>query len=79
MSIEEFIQKDNTFSESGFIAKVDNTFIMLLNSIMTDNLERVKHKIGNDLFDYYSNIINKLNLNNERQMYEELNVKKNFY
>ena len=76
MSIEEFIQKDNTFSESGFIAKVDNTFIMLLNSIMTDNLERVKHKISSNLFDYYSNIINKLNLNNERQMYDELNVKK---
>ncbi len=53
MSIEEFIQKDNTFSESGFIAKVDNTFIMLLNSIMTDNLERVKHKISSNLFDYF--------------------------
>lgn len=75
MGIEELINKDSTFSESGFIAKVDNTFIMLLTAIMTDNMQRVKHKISDDLFLKYSNILNELNKNNVRQMYDELNVK----
>lgn len=75
MNIDEFIKKDNTFSESEFLAKVDNTFIMLLTSIMTDNMERVKHKISDALFKKYSAYINELNLRNERQIYDELNVK----
>ena len=62
MSIEEFIQKDNTFSENSFIAKVDNTFIMLLTAIMTDNLQRVEHKISSELFKHYSNVISQLNV-----------------
>lgn len=75
MSIQELINKDKTFSESGFIAKVDNTFIMLLTAIMTDNLRRVEHKISGDLFNRYSSLLKELNNNNERQMYDELNVK----
>lgn len=75
MTVEELINKDNTFTESGFIAKVDNTFIMLLSSIMMWDIDRVKHKISNELYDMYSNIINNLKQNNERQMYDELNVK----
>lgn len=74
MSIEELINKDNTFSESGFIAKVDNTFIMLLTAIMTDNMQRVEHKISKSLFDKYNSLVNDLNSKNQRQMYDELNV-----
>lgn len=75
MSINDLINIDNTFSESAFISKVDNTFIMLLSSIMTDNMNRVKHKISNELFEKYSNYLNELNQKNQRQMYDELNVK----
>lgn len=75
MSIEELVNKDQTFSESDFIAKVDNTFIMLLTAVMTDNLSRVKHKISQDLFNRYSNMLKELNSKNERQMFDELNVK----
>lgn len=75
MTIEELVKKDKTFSESGFIAKVDNTFIMLLTSIMTDNISRVKHKIDNTLYNRYYNYVNELNNKNQRQMYDELNVK----
>ena len=74
MSIEELIKEDSSFTESGFLAKVDNTFIMLLTAIMTDNMTRVEHKISKELFDKYCNIVNENNLNNERQMYDELNV-----
>ncbi|MBR2840794.1 MAG: zinc-ribbon domain-containing transport protein [Bacilli bacterium] len=75
MTVEQLIQKDNSFSESGFISKVDNTFIMLLSAIMTDNMPRVKHKISDELYNKYTNYVNELNSKNTRQMYDELNVK----
>lgn len=75
MTIQELIQKDNTFSESGFLAKVDNTYIMILTSIMTENLKRVDHKVGNELYQQLTEKLNKLQSQNEIQMYDELNVK----
>ncbi|MBR3229700.1 MAG: TIM44-like domain-containing protein [Bacilli bacterium] len=75
MTIEELVKKDKAFSKSGFISKVDNTFIMLLTSIMTDNMPRIKHKINNALYNKYFNYVNELNKKNQRQMYDELNVK----
>ena len=75
MNINDLIKEDSSFSESGFIAKVDNTFIMLLTAIMTDNLRRVEHKISKELFDKYKDMLANLNSKSERQMYDELNVK----
>ena len=75
MMINELIEKDTTFSQSSFIAKVDNTFIMLLSSIMMKDIDRVKHKISDDVYNIYKNYVNELNKNNEIQMYDELNVK----
>lgn len=75
MTISELVEKDSTFSENSFIAKVDNTFIMLLSSIMMYDIDRVKHKISDELYQRYSSLINNLKQNNERQMYDELNVK----
>ena len=75
MTVEEYTKIDGNFSESAFISKVDNTFIMLLSAIMTDNIPRVKHKISDELYDKYSNYLNELNNKNSRQMYDELNVK----
>ena len=49
MTVEELKKVDQTFDESGFIAKVDNTFIMLHSAIMLGDLERVKHKLTDEL------------------------------
>lgn len=75
MNINDLIKEDSTFSQSAFLAKVDNTFIMLLTAIMTDKMERVEHKISHSLFNKYSLLLNNLNSKNQRQMYDELNVK----
>lgn len=75
ISINELIEMDKTFSESAFIAKVDNIFIMFLTAIMTDNLKRVKHKLSDELYSKYELLLNDLNSKNQRQMYDELNVK----
>ena len=75
MMIKELIQKDKTFNESEFISKVDNTFIMLLSGIMTENIEKVKHKLSQELFKKYDNYVKKLKINNQRQMYGDPNIK----
>ena len=75
MTIEDLKIKDKSFSETDFISKVDNTYIMLLSSIINQNLDRIKHKLSNKLYERYSIVIKKLKANNEKQLYDELNVK----
>lgn len=73
--LNELIKLDNTFSESKFLTKVDNIFVMLHISLMTNNLERVKHFINDEIFNEFDKRLNQLNKNNQVQMFDELNVK----
>ena len=75
ITLEELQKKDSTFNESGFKAKVDNIFIMLHSAIMIGNLDRVRHKLSDELIDKYEKLIKDLNSKNMRQMYDEINVK----
>jgi len=72
--LNELIRLDNTFSESKFKTKVDNIFVMLHISLMTNNLDRVKHFISNKVFNNFNERLNNLNNNNQIQMFDELNV-----
>lgn len=78
MTKEELVKKDNTFKESAFIAKVDNTYIMLLTAITTENLPRVKHKVSDELYQKLIEKLESLKQENAIQMYDELNVKTSF-
>ncbi len=73
--MEELIKLDNTFSESKFKTKVDNIFVMLHISLMTNNLSRVDHFISDNVFNEFQTRLDYLNQNNQIQMFDELNVK----
>ncbi len=73
--MNELINFDPTFTESGFKTKVDNIFVMLHMCLMTDNLKRVDHFISDKVYNDFNSRLNELNSNNERQMFDELNVK----
>ena len=73
--MNELLKIDPTFNEGMFITKVNNIFVMLHTSIMTDNLERVKHFLSDEVYLKYEDILKDLNARNVRQMYDELNVK----
>lgn len=62
-------------TDEKIIAKVENTYIMLLNGIMFDKIDRVKHKISPNIYNYYKDYIENLKNKNLRQMYEEPNIK----
>ena len=72
--LDSLIKEDPNFNEDMFKTNVNNMFIMLLSSIMTNKLDRVRHFLSTDLEEKYDELLNKLNKNNERQMYDELNV-----
>jgi tRNA-2-methylthio-N6-dimethylallyladenosine synthase len=59
MTIQEFVNIDKTFDEGMFMTKVHNIFIQLLSSIMLDELEDVKHFLGEDVYNYANDIIKK--------------------
>lgn len=61
-------------NESQLESKFSNVYIMLLYSIMTEDMERVKHFISDELYQYYENKVNMHKQNNEIQCYDELNV-----
>lgn len=73
--MNELIKLDPTFAESKFLTKVDNIFVMLHISLMTNNLERVKHFVSENVFNQFKEKLDTLNQNNQIQMFDELNVK----
>lgn len=76
--MEELMKIDSNFNEELFITKVNNVFVKLHTAIMLNNLEEVKHFLNDEVYKTYSNILAELNKNNERQMYDELNVKETY-
>lgn len=75
MTVEEFKNIDNSFSQSMFITKVNNIFVKLFTNIMMDRIDEVKHFISDDVYNYANTIVKQAKQNNTRQMYDELNVK----
>ena len=73
--LDKIIKLDSTFTESSFKTKVDNIFVMLHTSLMTDNLKRVAHFINDKVYSEFNSRLQELNNNNQRQMFDELNVK----
>ncbi len=65
----------NEFNEAMFKTKVDNIFVKLFTSIMKGDLSDVDHFISDEVKSKYMTYINELKSRNERQMYDELNVK----
>lgn len=65
----------NDFNEAMFKTKVDNIFVKLYTCIMKGDLTDVKHFISEDLYNMFMNKINELSSLNQRQMYDEINVK----
>ncbi len=66
---------NDNFLESKFITNVDNIFIQLHLSLVTNNLDKIRHFVSKDVFNEFEDRLNILNSNNQIQMYDEINVK----
>jgi len=63
------------FNEAMFKTKVDNVFVKLYTAFMKGDLGEVKHFISDDVYLEFKEKLDKLNDKNQRQIYDELNVK----
>ncbi len=72
---DELKKLEPDFNESIFQSKVDNIFILMLNSIMFRELDRVSASLGSNVRKEVENRIEELKRNNEIQMFDELNVR----
>lgn len=73
--MDELLKYDKDFSKELFISKANNILVMLYTSIMTNNLSRVDHFIGDKLYKENEKKLDFLNKNNLIQVYENLNIK----
>ncbi len=58
--IQELEKIDNTFSEGTFLTKADHIFIMILNSIMDNDMTSVKHYLSKEVYEKFCTITRKL-------------------
>lgn len=65
-------------NEAMFKTKVDNIFVKVYTSIMKQDLNDVVHFIGDELQNKLQLQIDNLKNNNQRQIYDELNVKNTY-
>lgn len=73
--IENIVKSDSAFNEAVFKSYVDNMFVKIFTAVMLDELESVKHFMSEDVYLQFQGKLDKLNRDNLRQMYDELNVK----
>ena len=71
---DELLKVDPEFSESMFKTKVDNTFVMLFTSVMTKNMDNVKHMLSAEVFNKYNDYVMSLKEKGHTHMYDMLNV-----
>lgn len=73
--LDELIRLDSGFNEASFKSYIANVFVKLFTAIMLDELDSVRHFLSEEVYNKYRNIIDNLNSKNERQMYDEINVR----
>lgn len=66
---------DSSLNNAMFLTKVDNIMVMLHSAVMKRDMNIVKHKISDNIYNEYLDIVNKSISNHEIQMYGEFNIK----
>lgn len=72
--MNEILKYDEDFSESKFITYANNVFIQIYTSLMTKEIENIKHFVTPEVYNTLEDRINTLNQRGLIQMYDELNV-----
>lgn len=73
--IDKLVKLESDFNLDIFYSKVSNVFIMMLNSIVFQDISRVYASLNEDIRNYIVDKIENLKEHNLTQLYDELNVK----
>lgn len=72
MKIEDY---DKDYNEAIFLSKVDHIFIMILDSIMENNMINVKHYLSEDVYNKFDQIVKDYSSKGLTRLFDEMNVK----
>lgn len=72
--LQNLLKQDPDFSESKFKSKVENEFVKIMLSMVTGKTDRIKHFVGDELYNSIEQKVQNDIANNRIQMYDELNV-----
>lgn len=73
--ITDILKYDPNFTESNFKTFIDNVFIQIHLSLMTNEIENIKHFVTSEIYERIENKVKDLSDKNLIQMYDEINVK----
>jgi len=73
--IEEIKKYDIEFNEATFLSKVDHMFIMILDAIMNNNIDKVKHYLNEDIYEELNTLVNEYKEKNIARLFDEMNIK----
>ena len=75
---KEIIKYDSEFNEAIFLSRVNNMFIKLLEAIMDNNINGVKHYLSSDIFDKYNELVTLYKKEEKTRIFDEMNVKSSY-
>lgn len=73
--IDDIKKNDETFNEAIFLSRVDHIFIMLLDSILENDVRNVKHYLSEEIFNKFNDLVNSYKQRNVTRIFDETNVK----
>ena len=74
MTVEELRKIDVDFNQSLFISKVNNMIENLYEAITKNELEKVSYYLGENIYQKYRDMMQKLSEKNERVVYDQVSV-----
>ena len=72
---EEIIKYDKNFNEAKFLSKVDHVFIMILDAIMSNDINTVKHYLDDEVYNKLNDMVNVYKENKWTRLFDEMNIK----
>jgi predicted lipid-binding transport protein (Tim44 family) len=71
-----YVEKyDKNYDESLFITKVDHIFIMILSSIMDNDMTKVKHYLSDEIYQKFDKLVESYKEKKVIRLFDEMNVK----
>ena len=73
--IDEITKYDKSFNEATFLSKIDHMFIMILDAIMDNNIDNVKHYLSDNVYNELNEMVSNYKNKNITRLFDEMNIK----
>lgn len=75
MNVEEFGKIDKTFNAGDFLTKANSLFLKILDAMMTDKLDDIRHFLHEDVYKCLKENLNRLKKENCLYVFKDINIR----